>query len=190
MNQLECETLMQRCEDYDQPINKGDSGMYADVYEHPDDPTVVVRIAADQGHLAYVQQIFSGVMWGPHLPVLYAVDKVDDKHITVMERLVHLDDTMCEDDTYADLQAVFGDVWSEGFVGYTGEDDYDQIREIFADMYDLSGDTLDLLTDDFIEAYDTIVDMGQDLGYCADLHDYNVMVRESTGELVITDPWC
>jgi len=183
-------------------LNRSGGGSYATVIEHPDDPTVVVRMGADPANRQYLSLILNGDVNNVAAPVVYCLqpDRSNDNHAAVIERLVHLEDIDC-----GGLSSLFGSVWdasifedhSDKMVCSDGdypptETEYDRVRDRVQDLYFLTEYEKELLTDDFLDHQTWCVETGRDLGWNIDIHDHNVMVREYCGveSLVITDPWC
>ena len=171
---------------------------YGSAQIYPRGETKVVRVSNwDTAYLDFAHSLWEGefdYLSGNCFPDIYSIHYMEDEHrirdgasVIVIERLEELLDL-----GYDGIDDFFGTHWRDSIYDYL--DDLDEY---------LTEDARELFTQEFMDAYDVMLDEAHDRGWNADIHGYNVMVRivpprnPKTGrfqkakhELVIIDPWC
>ena len=143
------------------------SGCYGAVYRHPDCPDTVLKIGrffggeARDGWLNYVKANVK--TRSAHAPKVYAVEVYDHHYYAEMEPLIHMDQARFE---------------AEGLDTYRHELG-DNMRDMTPSMRAFQRRNERILRH--------LGDNGTPL--TIDCHRNNYMVRPSTGETVLTDPW-
>lgn len=164
----------------------GSAGVY------PRGENKVVRLSSyDSAYFDFAMCLYDGdyeYLKGNCFPEIFCIHYTDNGAcIVVIERL----EEMCELG-YDGIDEFFADHWNK------------PLSDIYPSLEDyLNDDEMELITPEFIEAYDEMIDDAQERGWAADIHGYNIMVRlgqprcpktgrfqKAKDELVIIDPWC
>lgn len=174
------------------------SGAYASVFHNPSHKRVVkVSNESDRCWTEFAMWVLNKPDPGPHLPNIAWIHQYGDPwkgdkrfFITVMEKLrpLTIDDLKKLDPIELIYLSQKTDV-----LGYiSGGKAMDKKLEKF---YEKMQKSPQQLLDMYREKYTPLIDVlrilqGTKGSFCSmDLHDENLMIRPSTGEIVVTDPW-
>ena len=173
-------------EDFDKLSYHGSAGVY------PRGEAKVVRLSSwDSAYFDFAMCLYDGdyeYLRGNCFPEIFCIHYTDNGAcIVVIERLEELCDL-----GYEGIDEFFSDHWKDSIYDYQED----------LDVY-MTEDELALITDEFKDAYDVMIQEAHERGWQPDIHGYNIMVRivpprnPKTGrfqkakhELVIIDPWC